>query len=493
MLDRRQFLKISAVTAVGLAAVQSRRYFTDSAAPAVPGRGIDAKQLLRPACGADTSPALTRRYPWLSYGERSGAHLVQIANSFGLPVGTAGGPTTGILGERVVDLGGAGRFLPWTPMFRRATPVYEADPAVKAIVKVPRLFIKDEGSEVAPLYGNKIRKYEFMLPNLAFSRVRKVSSHGAFGSNHCAYLALAARFGAYQPGGAPAGMDLELSLYPQELSANVITKLRLLVASGASLRFLDGDVPVGLSIFKAQLKARTGDDSSEAYFPPGGSTPLTVLGHVEAAMELAEQIESGSCPLTAPPDFIFVPLGSGATAMGLVLGCHLLGWPTKVVGTCSQDKNRVVRWAANGDLDAPFLVANAAALLERSLGWLNRMGLPAGKQRTPSSQQLLSQGFAYDNVTWRPEYGVVTPQIRSEAAAAAAAGLVVDHTFTAKSFHTLKLYAENGLLHNKSALFWNTYQRYPLQKLLPDDPDWARSLPEPIRERVYAYQKVSPA
>lgn len=81
-----------------------------------------------------------------------------------------------------------------------------------------RLYVKDEGSQVAPLYGNKVRKYEFLLPNLAFPRVRKVLSHGAFGSNHCAYLALATRYGAFQPNGGAPEMELELSLYPQQIT-----------------------------------------------------------------------------------------------------------------------------------------------------------------------------------------------------------------------------------------------------------------------------------
>ena len=378
-------------------------------------------------------------------------------------------------------------------MFQRATPVYEADAALKALADVRRLYVKDEGSQVAPLYGNKVRKYEFLLPNLAFSRVRKVSSHGAFGSNHCAYLALANRYGAFQPNGGAPAMELELSLYPQPITENVITKLRLLVASGASLRFLDGDLAVGLSILKERLKARAGLDASEAYFPPGGSTPLTVLGHVEAVMELAEQIETGACPMSAAPDFIFVPLGSGATAMGLVLGCFLLGWPTKVVGTCSQDKSRLVRLAANGDSNTPFLVANAAGLLDKALVWLNRMGLASKERPAASGQEVLSRNFAYDNVTWHPEYGRVTPQIQRESAEASRSGLVLDNTFTAKSFHTMRVYAENGLLKNKSVLFWNTYQRYPLDNLLPDDPNWALALPEPIRERVKAYRKGQPA
>ena len=489
MLGRRQFLKISVVSVAGVAAVQSRHYFADSPAPKVRSPGINEKHFLPPDRQGDTAPSLTRRYPWLRYGEKSSLNLVQIANSCAFPSGTLEGVSSGNLGERVVEFEGGGRCLPWTPMFPRATPVYQADPALKALAKVGRLYVKDEGSEVAPLYGNKVRKYEFLLPNLAFSGVKKVYTHGAFGSNHCAYLALAARYGAYQPGGGALPLDLEISLYPQKITENVITKLRLLVASGASLRFLNGDLAVGLSLFKAQVMTRTGADSGAAYFPPGGSTPLTVLGHVEAVMELAEQIESGCCPMSAPPDFIFVPLGSGATAMGLVLGCHLLGWRSKVVGTCSQDKNALARLAANGDPDTPFLVANAAALLEKALGWLDRMGLPSGKRHSLSGKDVLRQGFAYDNVSWHPGYGVVTPQIQGEVAEAARAGLVLDTTFTAKSFHTMKEYADSGLLKDRSVLFWNTYQRFPLDKLIPEDPNWTRSLPEPIQARVHAYQK----
>ena len=492
MLNRRHFLKISAVAAVGLAANQSRHHFAAIPSDAPPGfysQPLKEELLSRLPCRAETTLALTRRYPWLRYGEKPG-NLVQIANTCTLPGGPAGEHTSGKLGERLVEPGGAGRFLPWTPMFQRPTTVYLANSALAAVAKTSRLYVKDEGSDLSPLYGNKIRKYEFLLPNLAISGVKQLYTHGAFGSNHCAHLALAARYGAFRPGGDGTPLPVELLLYPQPVTENVISKLRLLVASGARLQFLNGDASVGLSILTAQLKSRTFDGQGEAYVPPGGSSPLTVLGHVEALMELAEQVESGDCPLSAPPDYLFVPLGSGATAMGLVLGCYLLGWPTKVVGTCSQDKSRAARFAVNGDLDTPFLVANAHALLDKALVWLNRMGLPAGKGTALSGQEILRRWFAYDNVTWRPEYGRVTPEIQREATAAGSAGLVLDNTFSAKAFHTLRVYAEHGLLKDKSALFWTTYQRFPLNTLLPEDHDWTKALPEPIRARVAAYQKV---
>ena len=204
-------------------------------------------------------------------------------------------------------------------------------------------------------------------------------------------------------------------------------------------------------------------------------------------MELAEEVESGACSLAAPPVHIFVPLGSGATSVGLMLGCHLLGWPTKVVGTRSQDKNWAARLAVNGDIDTPFLVANARSLLDKALEWLNLMGLVPDTLQASSAQDVLRQRFVYDNLSWAPEYGKVILQIRREATAAADSGLILDNTFTAKSFHTLKMFGEGGMLRKKSALFWNTYQRFPLNTLLPKDPQWIMALPEPIRARVEAY------
>ncbi len=52
------------------------------------------------------------------------------------------------------------------------------------------------------------------------------------------------------------------------------------------------------------------------------ATPLGTLGHVNAALELAEQIEAGELP---PPARVVVPLGSGGTAAGLALGFAIAG------------------------------------------------------------------------------------------------------------------------------------------------------------------------
>jgi len=478
-LSRRDFLKIS--FAAGVTYQIPHTLLTEGPAGAYTGEGLKDKLILQPACPQPTL-ALVRKFPWLEYRpEARPSKNVQLAQVQDIPVGTK---HTGLPGEAVFEVNGS-KIIPWVPMFDRPTRIFEANKDLKSLSGAEQLFIKDEGSELAAIYGNKTRKYEFLLPNLAVAGVKKVFTHGAFGSNHCAGLALAARNGIYNGTGTSGGIETEFILYPQAVNENVITKLQLLAATGSRLRYLSGDAALAISILKTRTQVQIdGYNSTTAYVEPGGSSPLTVLGHIEAIMELAEQIENRSGPLSAPPDYIFVPLGSGATSIGLVLGCHLLKWPTKVIATCSQDKGLIVKALANGDMHTPFLVANAESLMEKAQTWLSLLGFSIGQM---SAAEVLRRGFAHDNVTWHPEYGQVTPEIQREATAAAQAGLILDNTFSAKSFHTLKTYADNRLLKGKNVLFWNTYQRFPFQNLLPGGRSWTSALPGEIKKQVEAY------
>merc|ERR1712228_32587 len=53
----------------------------------------------------------------------------------------------------------------------------------------------------------------------------------------------------------------------------------------------------------------------------GGANVTGALGHINAILELVQQIESGQC---AAPKFIFLPLGSSCTTSGLVAGLALI-------------------------------------------------------------------------------------------------------------------------------------------------------------------------
>ena len=55
--------------------------------------------------------------------------------------------------------------------------------------------------------------------------------------------------------------------------------------------------------------------SSSVVLPPGGNSPLGVLGQISGALELAEQIARGEMP---DPDAIYLPVGSSCTISGLI-------------------------------------------------------------------------------------------------------------------------------------------------------------------------------
>ncbi|MEO5903950.1 MAG: pyridoxal-phosphate dependent enzyme, partial [Gemmatimonadaceae bacterium] len=83
------------------------------------------------------------------------------------------------------------------------------------------------------------------------------------------------------------------------------------------------------------------------YIPIGGSSPLGILGHVNAALELNEQIRARLLPM---PEKIVLPLGSGGTTAGLLTGFAIAGLPIEIVGArvgprAVVNRSRVLRLA----------------------------------------------------------------------------------------------------------------------------------------------------
>jgi D-cysteine desulfhydrase len=170
--------------------------------------------------------------------------------------------------------------------------------------------------------------------------------------------------------------------------------------------------------------------------PPGGTSPLGILGHVNAALELAEQISAGLLP---EPRQVVVPLGSGGTAAGLALGFAIAGLSPVIVAARVVPKivgreGRVVR------------LANATrALIERHSEARVRGTLPRIR--------------VIDGV-YGGAYG--RPLERAERAARAlcdAAGVSLDATYSAKAFS-----AAVDVADGSPTLFWLTFDSRWLTK-----------------------------
>ncbi len=217
---------------------------------------------------------------------------------------------------------------PGIPGLPEVFPLFERYPALQ---KVPRVRLCDLPSPVervtiesagelwikrddlnAPVCGgNKARSLEFLLGGLEAGQ--SVVTLGGAGSTHVLATALhAARIGV-----AVDALRWRHDMNP--VARMVEERLASLLAG-----------PAGWSAVMALVRAAGRARHRRARFiPVGGSVPLGVLGHVNAGLELAGQIERLELPM---PQRIVVPLGSGGTTAGLLLGLRIAGLDIEVVG-----------------------------------------------------------------------------------------------------------------------------------------------------------------
>ena len=439
--------------------------------------------------GPAERPALVRRFPELGYDPDNPA-LVQIGNVFAdhFPDIDPAAPRLGEPGEALFRIPGSYRrhLIPWVSLFPKPTPLVAAAPELARYAGARGLYVKDEGSDRLALYGNKVRKYEYALANAVQGGARRLVTFGALGSNHCTFVTLAARLGRYASARRPGGLDVALGLYPQTPDAAVVAKLQLMAGLGAQVDFLPEETDVGLAIARQRLRESLGMGGDTLYVEPGGSSTLTVLGHLDAMLELDEQIRAGNSALPAPPDDIFVALGSGATSIGLALGCYLLGWPTRVIATASQDKSPLTRLVVNRSWTQPFAVGHARRLLESSLGLLRALDLERLFGRPLDADRVLAGHYRYDNQSWKPGYGVPSAFTRRVLADTAALGLALDPTFTGKAFSNLVAHGRAGRLRQRTALFWNTHHRFPLAEVAAVRDQSLSGLPDLLQQYLAA-------
>ena len=274
------------------------------------------------------------------------------------------------------------------------------------------LWLKRDDLSAPLLGGNKVRALEFLLAGVGEGD--EVLTVGGTGSTHALATAAYAR---------ALGARCTVVRWRQEMNAAARRVGRRIDATAT--RRIDVRTAVGAYARAALLRLRP----RVRWIPAGGSTPLGILGHVNAALELAEQIEAGRLPA---PTHVVVPLGSGGTAAGLALGFAAAGADIVVVGA------RVV----------PKIVANAGRVLrlaKRTARLIERHG---GERVTVRPERLVVRHDVYGGA-----YGRETGEGRDAAAAlGGAAGIVLDATYGAKA-----LAAALRLPASARPLFWITF------------------------------------
>lgn len=277
------------------------------------------------------------------------------------------------------------------------------------------LMVKRDDLSAPTLGGNKVRALQLLLAGVTPDRT--LLTVGPTGSTHA--LAVAHH-------GRQLGLDTEVITWPQEVHD---------VALATSARMTElARVAHAHSPMEAYLRAAVRRLRGRVHWiPAGGSAPLGVLGHAGAALELVEQLAREGIPM---PATIVVPLGSGGTVAGLLLGLAIAGVSTRVVGV------RVV----------PRIVGNRGHVLR--LAWSSRRLLRrlAGEPVPPISATALT----IDHASYGGAYGRQTPAGAHAAESfRQAGGLRLDPTYSEKAFgHALALarHAPDG-----AVLFWLTF------------------------------------
>lgn len=292
--------------------------------------------------------------------------------------------------------------VPFMPLADRLpTPVEQVD---------ERLWVKRDDATASEYGGNKVRKFEFLLP-VAERRGGPVVTAGGIGSHHVVAAAVYGR---------RIDLPVHAVLYPQPVTTDVRHTQEQMARLGVAVTRVPNPylMPAGLAAVMARLAVRR-----PYLLWPGASTPLGTLGYVSAGLEL---VASG----VAEPDSVVVALGSGGTAVGLALGLALGGW----------DRCRVLAVrAADATVTNSVVLGGLAAATAALLG-------AAGWRPRPHRLDVITTHLGRG-------YGHPTDAGVHAARRASSLGLPVEPTYTAKAF----AYALDRVVDGDRVLFVNTF------------------------------------
>ena len=278
-----------------------------------------------------------------------------------------------------------------------------------------RLWIKRDDLASTTLGGNKVRALEYLLADVQPGQL--LLTGGGEGSTHVLATAVhASRLGA--------------SVHAVRWRHEMHTLSRGVARRAASeCSVVETSRTAAGGILRTLLRRMT---LRAHWIPFGGTSPRGILGHVNAALELAEQVEAGELPL---PARVVVPLGTGGTAAGLALGFAAAGMTTQVVGA------RVVPRIATGGARVVMRARSTARWVRKTTG----VALPRIRR---DAIRVVHDAYA-------GAYGRVSP-LGTDATAVMerANGLRLDATYSAKAFAiALRLArAEPGV-----TVFWSTF------------------------------------
>ena len=287
----------------------------------------------------------------------------------------------------------------------------------------------------SPIYGgNKVRKLEFILGHAKKKRKSsKLITFGGIGTNHGVATAIYCN---------RLNIQCKLLLFWQPVTRHVQENLLILNKSNTELVYKK---TLWKTVFGYYLFERLKHPAAYFVFA-GGSNVVGTVGYVDAAFELKAQVERGEI---AEPAVIICALGSGGTLAGLALGVQLAGLKTEVIGVRVAESHL-----------GPFQACTPGTvekLMRDTYKFLRKKihRLPDIKITTPQIlQDYIGEGHGFPTQEGNTAYH----QARDRE------NIVLDPTYTAKTFAAVVDYCQGPGLDIGPILYWNTYSSVALSK-----------------------------
>lgn len=215
--------------------------------------------------------------------------------------------------------------LPYVSLCELPTPIQKLN-RMGEKMGLDQLYVKRDDLTGKIYGGNKVRKLEFILGDALRKGAEEILTFGFAGSNHALATAVYAKH---------LGLKSISMLLPQHCAHYVRRNLLASQYCEVELHQHRNKLLLSLATMVQLLRHRLKKGKVPYFIPPGGSSPLGIIGFVNAAFELKRQILQKEIP---EPDLIYVGLGSAGTAVGLMIGLKTLKMKTRVIPIRIIDK-----------------------------------------------------------------------------------------------------------------------------------------------------------
>jgi D-cysteine desulfhydrase len=190
------------------------------------------------------------------------------------------------------------------------------------------IFIKRDDLTGFFLSGNKIRKLEFIFPDVLKKNADTLITCGGFQSNHARATAIL---------GSQLGLKSVLVLFGED-SPVVDGNLFLNKLVGAGIKYIPQNRYEELKAIMIEVSSQLKKEGRRPYIiPEGASNELGVWGYIKASLEMKKQLEKMKVKI----DKIVTAVGSGGTYAGLFLGSKIFDWEVQIYGINVKDTAQI--------------------------------------------------------------------------------------------------------------------------------------------------------